>query len=61
MGHSPGNRRQEQPELVEARGEDPERLRRRAVVLRELARARNAMRSTDTLSRMLVARRQYRH
>jgi hypothetical protein len=63
MGHHPGDRRVEQPEDVEERVGDPERLRRRAAVLRELARARNMMRGTDTMAfaRMLVARRQYRH
>jgi hypothetical protein len=63
MGYDPGERRVDQSERVESRVGDGERLRRRAAVLRELARARTMMRGTDTmaLARMLVARRQYRH
>jgi hypothetical protein len=64
MGQKPGERGVEQREVVEPmEPRDPERLRRRAAVLRELARARNMMRAGDTLSlaRMLGARRQYRH
>jgi hypothetical protein len=64
MGQKPDERRVEQREFVEVdEPRDRERLRRRAAVLRELARARNMVRGGDTLSlaRVLVARRQYRH
>lgn len=64
MGQQPSERRVAQRDLVEPmEPRDRERLRRRAAVLRELARARTMVRAGDTLSlaRMLVARRQYRH
>jgi hypothetical protein len=64
MGQQPSERRVVQRDVVEPmEPRDRERLRRRAAVLRERARARTMVRAGDTLSlaRMLVARRQYRH